>query len=160
MENQNKNPKQVIIVRTDLKNSKGEKIRTGKIAAQVAHASLGVIMDMMSVGPEELVLAIPLTAGYRVETTDKIERKFSYERGSMLEAWLDGRFTKICLRCDSEEELLDLFKEVGIHTDLPCKLITDAGLTEFGGVPTNTCIAIGPGDPDEINKITGHLKLL
>jgi PTH2 family peptidyl-tRNA hydrolase len=36
----------------------------------------------------------------------------------------------------------------------------DAGLTEFNGVPTKTCIAIGPNWSDEIDEITGHLKLL
>lgn len=36
----------------------------------------------------------------------------------------------------------------------------DAGLTEFKGIPTKTCIAIGPADSNEINKISGHLKLL
>ncbi len=43
---------------------------------------------------------------------------------------------------------------------LVCSLIIDAGLTEFGGVPTRTCIAIGPNWSDEIDEITGHLKLL
>lgn len=32
--------KQLIILRTDLKNTKGEKVRTGKLMAQVCHASL------------------------------------------------------------------------------------------------------------------------
>jgi peptidyl-tRNA hydrolase, PTH2 family len=39
-------------------------------------------------------------------------------------------------------------------------LITDAGHTEFKGVPTKTCLAIGPNDVDEIDVVTGHLKLL
>ena len=44
--------------------------------------------------------------------------------------------------------------------NLPNAVITDIGKTEFGGVPTVTAMAIGPADSDEINKITGHLKLL
>lgn len=32
--------KQIIVVRKDLRNSKGEKVRTGKLMAQAAHASL------------------------------------------------------------------------------------------------------------------------
>ena len=39
-------------------------------------------------------------------------------------------------------------------------MIVDAGLTEFNGVPTKTCIAIGPANPDDIDEITKHLKLL
>jgi len=37
--------------------------------------------------------------------------------------------------------------------------ITDSGKTEFGGVPTNTVVAIGPDHPEIIDSITGHLKL-
>ena len=40
------------------------------------------------------------------------------------------------------------------------KLITDAGHTEFHGVPTRTCLAIGPAWSDEIDAITGGLQLL
>ena len=40
------------------------------------------------------------------------------------------------------------------------KLITDAGLTEFNGVPTKTCLALGPDYPENIDPITGNLKLL
>tara|TARA_Y100000310_G_C20530244_1_gene738066 strand:- start:128 stop:259 length:132 start_codon:yes stop_codon:yes gene_type:complete len=33
-------------------------------------------------------------------------------------------------------------------------MITDAGNTEFGGIPTNTAVAVGPAKSDEIDKIT------
>lgn len=39
-------------------------------------------------------------------------------------------------------------------------LITDSGKTEFHGEPTDTCLAIGPGEADKIDEITGHLQLL
>ena len=41
-----------------------------------------------------------------------------------------------------------------------CALIEDSGLTEFDGVPTLTCCAIGPATKEELQSITGHLKLL
>ena len=72
--------------------------------------------------------------------------------------WLRGGQTKICLQVDSEQELLDLdkkAKELGLRS----YVITDAGRTEFGGVPTKTCMAIGPNKSEDIDKITGHLKL-
>lgn len=72
--------------------------------------------------------------------------------------WLAGAFTKICLIVESEQELLDIHNkalEAGIRS-IP---IVDRGLTEFDGVPTLTCIGIGPDDAEKINKITGHLKL-
>lgn len=37
--------------------------------------------------------------------------------------------------------------------------ITDVGRTEFNGVPTITALAIGPNKSEDIDKITGHLKL-
>ena len=79
-------------------------------------------------------------------------------KDTILDSWLNGIFTKICLSVDSEEELLKIYNS--IPTEIPSVLITDSGLTEFNGVPTNTCIGIGPWDSDEIDKITGHLKLL
>jgi peptidyl-tRNA hydrolase, PTH2 family len=74
-------------------------------------------------------------------------------------SWLDGAFTKVCVRVDSEEELLAVVqraKEAGILV----QLCVDAGRTEFHGVPTPTCCAVGPDYPDRIDPITGHLKLL
>jgi PTH2 family peptidyl-tRNA hydrolase len=38
-------------------------------------------------------------------------------------------------------------------------LITDRGLTEFGGVPTRTCLAVGPDYYDLIDPVTGDLEL-
>jgi len=73
--------------------------------------------------------------------------------------WFEGLFTKICLQCSSEEELLKLYDEAKA-AGLTVHLITDSGLTEFAGVPTKTCIAIGPNEAEDIDKITKHLKLL
>jgi PTH2 family peptidyl-tRNA hydrolase len=76
-----------------------------------------------------------------------------------MKAWLADKFTKICVRVDSEAELFDVYnkaKEAGLIV----ALIQDAGLTEFGGVPTYTCVAVGPASNEELQPITGHLKLL
>ena len=75
-----------------------------------------------------------------------------------LTKWLQEGQTKVCLQVHSEEELLELdrkSKEMGLTSHI----ITDAGRTEFGGIPTKTCMAIGPNNSEEIDKITGHLKL-
>jgi len=73
--------------------------------------------------------------------------------------WLSGKFTKIAVSVNSEEELIEIYnnaKEAG----LVCSLILDAGLTEFGGVPTYTAVGVGPSSYEKIDLITGHLKLL
>lgn len=73
--------------------------------------------------------------------------------------WLTNGQTKITCRCESEEELLELERKAKL-AGLSTYLITDAGHTEFKGVPTKTCLAIGPDRIDNIDQITGHLKLL
>jgi PTH2 family peptidyl-tRNA hydrolase len=72
--------------------------------------------------------------------------------------WLNGGQTKICLVVNSEEELLELDR-VATESGLISNIITDAGRTEFNGVPTKTCLAIGPNKIEDINAITGQLKL-
>jgi len=75
-----------------------------------------------------------------------------------LTEWLNGGQTKICLQIHSEEELMGLYKKA-IDSGLEAHFITDAGRTEFNGVPTKTCLAIGPNKSEDIDKITKHLKL-
>lgn len=134
--------KQVIVMRKDLG------MRKGKMVAQGAHASLGVFLDLMtkSQSAMEDVMGINI-------------RKLMVKDGSAMEQWMDGSFTKICLSCDSEEELIEL-QRLAWEDGIPSKLITDSGKTEFNGVPTKTCVAIGPDYAEKIDKITGHLKLL
>lgn len=73
--------------------------------------------------------------------------------------WLKNSFTKICVRVESEEELIRVF-EAAARAGLLTSLITDSGKTEFGGVPTKTCIAVGPDTPENLLPVTGELKLL
>ena len=73
--------------------------------------------------------------------------------------WLEGSFTKVCVRVESEEELLGIVRAAE-GAGVMAHLCVDAGRTEFHGVPTPTCCAIGPDFADRIDPITGHLKLL
>lgn len=125
--------KQVIIIRKDLN------MRKGKCVAQGAHASLGSVFHMQ--------LQFAMGASSREHWIEPYND------------WKEGTFTKICVSVDSEQELFDIYK-TALNAELPVKRITDSGKTEFGNVPTDTCIAIGPYWADEIDKITGHLKLL
>jgi len=68
-------------------------------------------------------------------------------------------FTKIVVGCNSKEELLTLEQKC-IDTKIHHCLVQDSGKTEFHGVPPYTVLAGGPGEVDEVDKITGHLKLL
>jgi PTH2 family peptidyl-tRNA hydrolase len=73
--------------------------------------------------------------------------------------WIQGLFTKICVQVGSEEALLDIVAQAKA-AGLPVALIEDAGNTEFHGVTTPTCCAIGPADATAIDAITGNLRLL
>lgn len=106
------------------------KMRRGKEIAQGSHASLAAV--------------------YKIESEDK---QSLYYRN-----WKEKSFTKICLTVNSEEELLKVYNECKLNA-IPTVLITDNGRTEFVGIPTNTCIGIGPFWNCEINKVTNHLKL-
>jgi len=74
------------------------------------------------------------------------------------DAWI-GRQTKICVGVNSEAELVEIYNQAKT-AGLPCVLIKDAGLTEFHGVETLTAVGIGPAEDEEVDKITGELKLL
>lgn len=135
-------PKQIIIMRKDLN------MRKGKMISQGAHASMAAVLNYgyVSHGMEGLGgtqgddFVIPLDH-------------------AALREWLTGRFTKICVSVNSEQELLDIIRQAE-GAGLITSLITDAGLTEFNGVPTITCGCIGPAYPEDVDKITGGLKLL
>lgn len=124
-------------------------MRKGKMVAQGSHASMKVLLDRMY---SRIIQGNDMNPyGYDI---------FGMEDMPLaMEEWIKGRFTKVCVSVDSEEELVDIYKKAN-NAGIPCAMIEDAGLTEFNGVVTKTCIAIGPDYPEKINEITGHLKLL
>lgn len=122
--------KQVILMRKDLK------MRRGKEIAQGSHAAMAFLLD-----------------GISLFGNGNPDEKFEN-----LTEWVNGGQTKICLQIHSEEELLKLHQEA-LDVGLEANYITDAGRTEFNGVPTKTCLVIGPNKSEKIDKITGHLKL-
>lgn len=90
-----------------------------------------------------------------------LTRRIQAESFSLSEAetdWLNGSFAKITLQVNSEEELLSVYNQA-CEAELEVHLITDSGLTEFDGVPTKTCLAIGPDYSEKIDLITKNLKL-
>jgi len=107
-------------------------MRRGKEIAQGAHASISFLAKAIS----------------KNQKISKVEAK-----------WFETGQTKICVRVESEEELLTIYQQAK-DAMIEVNLITDAGHTEFDGVPTMTCLAIGPDYAEKIDPITGNLKLL
>ncbi len=123
--------KQVIVMRKDLG------MRKGKMIAQGAHGSMAVVLNNL----------------HRLTNTHH------NMWDNPLKEWVNGSFTKIVVSVDSEEELLAIAKQAE-DAGLLHALIRDAGKTEFDGVPTYTCVAIGPAKMEDVDKITGNLSLL
>lgn len=129
--------KQVIIMRKDLN------MRKGKMVAQGAHASLGAVLSL----------------SYRDTTQVCDLQRIIIPMDERIEPWLNGTFTKVCLSVNNEQELRALKTDAERAGIITC-LIEDNGLTEFHGVKTTTCLAIGPDLKSKIDAITGHLPLL
>ncbi len=71
--------------------------------------------------------------------------------------WYDEGQKKVVVKVKNMEELREL--QFQAKSDgLPNSLITDAGHTQLPP-GTVTCLGIGPGPEEAIDKITGHLKL-
>lgn len=123
--------KQVIVIRKDLK------MRRGKEIAQACHASMAFLIRKL--------------------VTEVLEQRYFSITDATAE-WLETGTAKVTLQVDSEEALLEIYNKAQ-KAGLQVNLVVDKGLTEFHGVPTKTCLAIGPDYGDKIDKITGHLKL-
>ncbi len=125
--------KQVIVMRKDLN------MRKGKMVAQGAHASMKSLMQKLKA----------IQAG-------ESEEMFLSEAEH---AWYYGRFKKICVYVESEAALLEI-EQKARDARLQVHMVEDCGLTEFNGVPTKTCLAIGPHWDEDVDPITKHLPLL
>jgi PTH2 family peptidyl-tRNA hydrolase len=114
--------KQVIVVRKDLKLSKG------KLAGQACHAAIAAYKAALERAPEKVL------------------------------RWeLEGS-KKAVLAAADEGELRELYASV--PKKIPKgELIHDAGRTHLEP-GTLTCFALGPWDEEEIDRVTGHLKLV
>ena len=124
-------------------------MRKGKMIAQGAHASLGALLELFD---KQMIY-------HRDSSDPDFCYQCNFAEDSILDWWLNGRFTKICVYVNSEEELIDIYNKV-LEKDWPCKLVTDSGLTEFNNVPTKTCLCVGPWISEELDEITGDLPLL
>jgi PTH2 family peptidyl-tRNA hydrolase len=149
----NKDVKQVIILRKDLN------MRKGKMVAQGSHASMAVIFNYMYPNylNKPIENASPIELNYKQKEL-KITLPLG-DNGDEMYEWMTGMFKKIVVGVDSLAELVNIY-QTAKAAGLPCSLIEDKGLTEFGGEITITACAIGPCASEKIDTITGKLTLL
>ena len=104
----------------------------GKMCAQCGHAAVGVV--------------------------DDVQRSANAKWKEALLQWERKGAMKIALRVGSEEEL-SLLEAQAASLGLPHYLVVDAGHTQIAP-NTSTVLAIGPSAFEELDPITGSLKLL
>lgn len=114
--------KMVFVVRKDLK------MGIGKVAAQVSHAAVNIVLTLQHQKEEEILIE-----------------------------WVKNIWTKIVLKCDSEEELLRIHNEAK-NDKIVTLYITDAGKTQID--PGSKTVLVMLGKCKELDKIVGKLKLL
>ena len=83
---------------------------------------------------------------------------FLESKESQRNEWLSMGMAKIVLKVSNDRELLELYQKAK-RRKLPCALIRDAGHTQVPAGSITAC-AIGPAEEEEIDEITGGLKLL
>ena len=135
--------KMMIVMRRDLK------MRKGKIAAQAGHACVDAVL--MALSKEGRVSDFEMTA-------DGLLLKYTDKENSPLSDWFAYGCAKICVYVDSEEALLEI-AEKAKERGIIASVITDAGMTEFHGVPTKTCLALEPLPAEVADELTGDLPL-
>ena len=110
--------KQAIVARADLGMGQG------KLAAQVAHASLSAYED----------------------ASDRTRKK-----------WKGSGQKKVVLKASGEAALFEL-ADAAESAGLPHAVVRDAGHTQLEP-GTVTALAVGPGEDDAVDRVTGELSL-
>jgi len=84
-------------------------------------------------------------------------KKAVKSNAAALEAWEKTGQAKICLKIDNAEAMMDLATKAR-ENGIAWSVVRDAGRTqvEAGSL---TVLGIGPADVNDIDQITGHLKL-
>ncbi|CRK95114.1 CLUMA_CG008592, isoform A [Clunio marinus] len=104
------------------------KMGKGKIGAQCGHASVGAYQKAMERNP------------------------------AIVERWEYSGCAKICVKVESEQELMNIKKGASVH-GLNHYLVHDAGRTQIAA-GSATVLAVGPALNDQIDLLTGNLRLL
>lgn len=148
--------KQLIIARQDLNMS------TGKLAAQVAHASMVFLITQI----KEKAKAV-CSLEYSVNAPiDKIyTASLIFDKGTY-EDWIQGSFTKIVCGARNKNHIMKsikMAKELGMREGIDYFLIRDNCLTELQPEDedgrTLTCIGFRPMEGEIIEKISRKYNL-
>ena len=110
--------------------------RAGKIAAQCGHATLACYKTLLRAA----------------------QRDSNSAEAKLLQRWERGGQAKIAVQVKGEDEMLELMTRAH-GLGVTAEVIADAGRTQIDA-GSRTVLGIGPAPKSEVDKITGHLKLL
>ena len=103
----------------------------GKLAAQCCHAAVKAFRELSTQGTEAM---------------------------KMVNGWERQGSRKIVVKANTEEELMEIIakaKQKGLYAST----IRDAGKTQIPAGSTTVGV-IGPGNEEDVDEVSGHLKLL
>ena len=132
--------KMVIVIRKDLKMSKGQ------VAAMASHACMKIFFDNLQ--PD--IIQIPTETWY---INNPNLNGWIVPNRPYFEEYINGSFVKIVVGVNSLEELQSIY-EKATQKKIHASLIKDSTLQDY------TAVAIGPWKNSVIDEITGHLPLL
>jgi PTH2 family peptidyl-tRNA hydrolase len=132
--------KMVVCMRRDLK------MRRGKEIAQGGHSVMAFITRNLHPEPD---LTRKVMDG---------KEYFSIGLSQDEVAWMENSYKKVTCQVKSEAELLEVVEKAKA-AGLTVHMVTDSGKTEFGGVATNTCCALGPHSDEKFEGVTSDLEL-
>ena len=172
--------KMALVVRRDLK------MGSGKVAAQCAHAAVGVIDEIYDERDKEerkrrnawvgaawkpsatttgdasaappAGAAAAAAASSAAPTDAAAAPSVADEWVTWLEAWRGAGSAKVVLQVETEADLMDIVDKARM-AKLPVTYIRDAGRTQIAA-GSKTVAAVGPAPASRVDAITGSLKLL
>ncbi len=89
-----------------------------------------------------------------IEASETARKK----NGGLWKLWMEEGAKKVAVKVSSLSDLLELHDKCRNY-HLPSSLVVDRGLTQ---IPPNTptALAIGPASETDVDRLTGHLRLL
>ena len=120
----------------ELKKVSSNPYKLGKIAAQCGHATLACYKTLLRASQKD------------PQSTE----------AKLLRQWERLGQAKIAVQVKGEDEMIELMRKAR-SLGVTAEAIQDAGRTQIQA-GSRTVLGVGPAPKSEVDKITGHLKLL
>mmetsp|Transcript_37508 Transcript_37508/g.71875 ORF Transcript_37508/g.71875 Transcript_37508/m.71875 type:complete len:192 (-) Transcript_37508:186-761(-) len=120
--------------------------------------STGSKLKMVLVVRQDLSMGTGKIAAQCGHATLGAYKQLEARHKSLLKVWERSGQAKIVLKCKDENDLLRVDEEAR-KRHLPTHIVTDAGHTQIAAGSMTVC-AVGPAPVEDVDAVTGRLKLL